>query len=445
MKYCYLPGSIVPVYFLVLDNQKNLMKKSLTPILIAACFIVNTSKAQQKHDWKMLYTGYMFSGGVSKLIVKKNCVYIFNSTFSTLLRSADRGLSWDSLYIASDEHEHEYTGITFINDSVGYLAGYDGDHHAELKSVIKKTTDRGLTWHTIAPKMVNPTAFIHINFFSTDTGMVFGTGTSKTERYITVDGGLNWTYLPDNGPAAPLITHSWFKGKEGMVIGFTNSLNIDVTHDNGNTWSSKKFPGILPSNGFKFFDSQHGVVVAEDSIYITSDGIASFSSKAKFPYSNVIRSFDMLDMQRGFYCTGQSIYYTPDAGNTWILSYTDPSINITDLRIEGNEVFVSTLQNNIILKLDISDLISGLHEIKFKQDLLSIYPNPATDKIHITNLGNEKLLTVTITDQLGRVIKQQSLHESKIIDVKDLNRGIYIVEIVTKNGTYINKLIVDRN
>lgn len=283
------------------------MKKLI--ILTSIALYFTNAKAQPNNKWQTIYPGYAVNS--SKLIVTKNCLYVFNSNYSTILRSVNRGGSWDSLYVPSEEPVHEYSDITFVNDSAGYVTGMDGDHHADFKSVVKKTTDRGSTWQTSLSQTDVHIGFRDLGFFTADTGMVFGTGTGKIERFLTVDAGLNWTYLPNDGPVTPLIFSSWFKGKEGIITGFHPSLVIDVTHDNGNTWTTKAFPEIHPSDKLKFFDGQRGIVIAGDSIYFTTDGANSFSSRAKFPYDNGIRSFDMLDMKRGFYCTAQSIYYTP--------------------------------------------------------------------------------------------------------------------------------------
>jgi hypothetical protein len=56
---------------------------------------------------------------------------------------------------------------------------------------------------------------------------------------------------------------------------------------------------------------------------------------------------------------------------------------------------------------------------------ISIYPNPAIDKLFIN--GIENMAIVTVYNLLGKEIF--SLKTSKVIDVNSLSRGIYIMKI----------------
>jgi hypothetical protein len=81
----------------------------------------------------------------------------------------------------------------------------------------------------------------------------------------------------------------------------------------------------------------------------------------------------------------------------------------------------------------------GIEEFKINQ-LLSVYPNPATHIVNIEwsviNVGSNETV-ISIHDMQGRLVMQQTVSPiatSEILDISDLNKGIYLVEI--QNGEF---------
>ncbi|MEO8149283.1 MAG: T9SS type A sorting domain-containing protein [Bacteroidia bacterium] len=94
----------------------------------------------------------------------------------------------------------------------------------------------------------------------------------------------------------------------------------------------------------------------------------------------------------------------------------------------GNTVFTSVLdpENNL--------------------QTLSLYPNPATDKLYI-NAGtmlNEKKLVFTLTDLQGRSVLNTLYEASTPIDVSALPNGIYIATLKGKEKEVRGKVIIQR-
>ncbi len=65
---------------------------------------------------------------------------------------------------------------------------------------------------------------------------------------------------------------------------------------------------------------------------------------------------------------------------------------------------------------------------------ISVYPNPATDKIHFTNLEGE-FQSINIYNAAGQLVLRQAVNDDPIVEinVKDLPKGFYIGN-VTKQG-----------
>ena len=101
---------------------------------------------------------------------------------------------------------------------------------------------------------------------------------------------------------------------------------------------------------------------------------------------------------------------------------------------------------------EISDIVN-VKEIKDKQ--CSIYPNPANDRLYIETLTQTltqtqtqtqtqtltQTLTVEIYDIFGRQQSTVNGQQSTVIDVSNLNAGIYIIKINTNEGNIVKQFI----
>ncbi len=75
---------------------------------------------------------------------------------------------------------------------------------------------------------------------------------------------------------------------------------------------------------------------------------------------------------------------------------------------------------------------------------LKLYPNPATNIVTIELPVNTKLVHIHIFDQSGRLIKNINFNKNQnkvVFSVKDLDKGIYLIDIVGKDNHKIVKFI----
>ena len=70
---------------------------------------------------------------------------------------------------------------------------------------------------------------------------------------------------------------------------------------------------------------------------------------------------------------------------------------------------------------------------KISQEKISIFPNPCTDYIQAAGLNQDK--HYEIFDVIGSKMAQGSLEKNKIIEIKDLKKGIYFLRL--ENGESI--------
>ena len=69
-----------------------------------------------------------------------------------------------------------------------------------------------------------------------------------------------------------------------------------------------------------------------------------------------------------------------------------------------------------------------------------IYPNPATDIIKIESQVRNAFENVSIYDINGRKVLQTIVSNDNFIDVSELERGSYILELTSKNKIEVLKL-----
>ncbi len=66
-----------------------------------------------------------------------------------------------------------------------------------------------------------------------------------------------------------------------------------------------------------------------------------------------------------------------------------------------------------------------------------IYPNPSNG---IINIGNKNLNRIVVYDITGKKIKE--LKASSQIDLSDVSKGIYLINLISDEGVTVNKIIL---
>ena len=88
-----------------------------------------------------------------------------------------------------------------------------------------------------------------------------------------------------------------------------------------------------------------------------------------------------------------------------------------------------------------SDKSSGLNESNSMiNTTLSVYPNPATDVLNISLSNGTSIETVNIYNVSGKLVNNTKLNGNQI-DISQLNNGVYMVEVLTANGTFKTKFV----
>ena len=74
----------------------------------------------------------------------------------------------------------------------------------------------------------------------------------------------------------------------------------------------------------------------------------------------------------------------------------------------------------------------------------NMYPNPTNELVNISPSANSGNATVEITNALGQVVKTEKLNNTAIIiQVNDLSKGMYFVNLNSGIGKSVSKLIIE--
>jgi len=96
-------------------------------------------------------------------------------------------------------------------------------------------------------------------------------------------------------------------------------------------------------------------------------------------------------------------------------------------------------------QFDTTTAISEFHAPKLGN--LSIFPNPTSGSFHIDlEAVSEKVAAIQIYDKTARLVRTIYSPENKIIDLNtgDLAEGLYLINVITENKMYSQKLILQR-
>ncbi|TDP61971.1 T9SS type A sorting domain-containing protein [Flavobacterium dankookense] len=94
------------------------------------------------------------------------------------------------------------------------------------------------------------------------------------------------------------------------------------------------------------------------------------------------------------------------------------------------------------LRLDTVSMTSVLSNNEFLASNLSVYPNPTKNIIYINNNLNAVVNSIEMSDLNGRVVKTQMINAAEgQVSISDLSAGVYLMKVVTDQGTATKKVI----
>jgi len=159
---------------------------------------------------------------------------------AVLCKTTDGGESWTTIAHNFENTEYELTGISFIDESLGWTVTYDG--------YVFRTVDGGFTWSFQDSIRAEESSWFlpvrDIEFTTPDSGWAVGGISGVMLIAKTVDGGQTWSHIIQGGSTLRQV--SFLNSKLGWFCGSYNSPPyIARTIDGGLSWNAQE---IIPFN-----------------------------------------------------------------------------------------------------------------------------------------------------------------------------------------------------
>lgn len=238
------------------------------------------------------------------------------------------------------------------------------------------------------------------------------------QDYYPLNKGNNWTYkLTLDSVVYDYIWETTDSSFENGVSYFKSQIGV---------------PGLFEDSTFTFNKKTN------ENIILTTDSIGNTSSEILFLHdptndSIIINGTDTVDIK--YYGqltvaagTFQDVYTSVDRRDSLTTLFFAPDVGYIRQDSDGETILeLKSYHVNVVTS---SNQLQNL--------VFNIYPNPASEIIHITEFENFELMT--IHDLSGKEILKQSVTPQ--LDLRNFKKGVYFLSLTNSNITKSSKFIV---
>ncbi len=354
-----------------------------------------------------------------------------------IIKTIDSGNNWVSLKSGTTNRLYD---IAFTNPTTGFVVGDVG--------TVLKTTDSGATW--IQALKGSLPGINSLFFIDSNIGYIVG---DQGVIVKTINGGKNWT-LQTSNTTINLLSVYFTDSNNGWAVGYTipwdyvTTLKIKrvIVHtiNGGATWVANEFfPSA--SEGFVsvwFTNKKIGFITKDSYLLKTIDEGVNWS--VKLQSDSWFTSVCFTDFQNGIASDSKgNIFRTNNEGETWVKESSGTTNDIYDICFTPNGSSFAVGEGGLILKY--INNATSLNTII--SPLIKIFPNPAKNQVCI-NISNYEIETqgveIILFNTYGAQVKfLKTQDNNNVLDVSDLPRGLYILEIKSSNTLQTTKLIIE--
>ena len=383
-------------------------------------------------------------------------------------RSTDGGHTWSEPYTIAQgtgyNHGFGDCVLAWTNDDNGLIAGFVGGvglwnstPSNPIRSYIARSYDNGQTW--TEPEDITDFIFgsncvvsehrtWRASFFGSGNGLITSTGRIMfvaAIRETTAQSLSNYAvYSDDNGITWHVSGRASVSGDEAKVTELVDGRILMSIRHNGKRWYN------ISNDGGETWQSSTSTWNDITAPACNGDMIRYTSVNQGFNKNRLLHSVPF-----GSSRTDVSVYISYDEGETWpvrkcIVPYSsaysslcvlpDGTIGLyVEEEYPGNSGY-STVFYNFSLEwlTDGADSLDPtfIAENEQQRSSIDVYPVPATSCI----VFNEAVKNVEIFDVSGKLViyKQIAATEKPLVDVSELDKGLYFVVCVDANGVLRN-------
>ncbi len=345
------------------------------------------------HHWEQSSAGIPDSNAIYCFGV--NSAGLYAAGERNLYRSSDNGQSWSGLSLG----EFNIFELATVNDVL---------YAADIDTGLIMSVDNGSNWNLVNIGVPNLRAYCLLN-----KGDTLFVGTVSNGLFMSPNAGFSWMQLSNGIPSISTIR-------------------------------------CLETDGVRVFagTSQYGAL--PQGLYYSNDGGTSWiqSNSGISTNANV---FSIYDAGTALLAASHDIYRSLDYGVTWevFMDSIDISCPYGASSFIANESFVLAgfegtcgTQIHRMSLLDLN-LNTGVSEIQPLGTEVRIFPNPATDILHIQSEND--IDRVEIYDIRGKLVMtvDSRRRAAEQLDVSGLPRGLYVLMVETETTSVRRRLLVN--
>lgn len=273
---------------------------------------------------------------------------------------------------------------------------------------------------------------------------------------IAVDEYCKAAYSNDAGNTWSVISNSLLCGNLSSMdlvdiidanTAFIGRSRLFKTTNGGATWTSVITPTV-PGSGVAavdFISATEGFIIKNSKMFKTSDGGSTWTDITN-GFINSIPNFTITHALNGGICAIDAntiyvggkgyIYKSTNGGTSFSIDFTNTACstcNFSNIEKSGNSLFASVSNGGVhpkVYKRDVNAV--GVAEINNKISF-NIYPNPANQSIKIQGVDFNDGITIKIISIDGKIIRDEVMEQSNI-NISELTKGLYFVELTNKEG-----------
>lgn len=401
----------------------------------------------------------------------------FNPTYKTpigsVYKTTNGGITWQPLLTNSYSY---HRSVGFADELTGWVGVLRTTVYPSDTTILKETTDGGLTWHSANLPTPRPVGICGISVVTDSVVYAYGTYYGPAGYLKTTNKGASWTYKDMSTYAGGLVDGYFINKDTGFLTGTTHNSRALILHtiNGGTTWDTSyistradsevvwKLVFPTPLIGYASLQNISDATIYNTYFLKTTDGGATWT---EYPFLNNYN-------QQGIGFINQDIgwlggdyskpnYKTTDGGLTWSIDHsfgvlTPPSLDVytydrTGFLINRFRRFGDTLlyaSGNTIYKLKAATTDIP-HQEFVQSPAIYNYPNPFTDHtvFSYTLPQPAQQLTFEVFNALGVKVHSQYLGSvaagsHQLPFTMALPAGLYYYTLRTHSYSLTNKMLV---
>jgi hypothetical protein len=137
--------------------------------------------------------------------------------------------------------------------------------------------------------------------------------------------------------------------------------------------------------------------------------------------------------------TDFGLYYSTDSGKTWTKELRIPNVAVHEVKMRKDGILFLYTHGRGMWALQ----LKGSSPLIHNGPAITVYPNPASEKITISLSKVPVWAKFALYDAIGQKVTEGTFQEhSKVVDIRHIRPGPYFLRVETDSGKTTEKLLL---